>query len=246
MDADSEGLTRWRMIGDALAADIENGVLPPDTRLPPSAELARSYGVNRHTVLRAISYLKERGIVRVERGRGTFAVVNPLQYQLGPRRWFEQNLLENNLRPARTVLDVRRLAATSPIAEELGVENGAPLVCVSILGTADDVPVNYNHHYFSQERLPDIEAAFRAFEGETTESLSFSQIFREQGITDWRRERIRIRSRAATEEEARHLKAASNEQLLETLVLSVDADGAPLVYAATCFCSSRVELVLDV
>jgi DNA-binding GntR family transcriptional regulator len=55
-----------------IEADIDSGVLEPDTRLPSEAELATQYGVARVSIRRAIELLRERGKVLTFHGRGTY------------------------------------------------------------------------------------------------------------------------------------------------------------------------------
>ena len=68
--------------GSALAEDIASGALTTGERLPSSESLAARFSVNRHTVLKAISHLESEGLVRIERGRGAYAVVNPIEKML--------------------------------------------------------------------------------------------------------------------------------------------------------------------
>lgn len=56
---------------DALTADIESGALPPGARLPSEAELCQTHGVARMTARRALSVLRERGLVVTEWGKGS-------------------------------------------------------------------------------------------------------------------------------------------------------------------------------
>jgi GntR family transcriptional regulator, phosphonate transport system regulatory protein len=239
------GISRWRQIGEALIADIEKGVLAPDKRLPPSEDLARRFGVNRHTVLRALSHLQAEGYVRLERGRGAYAVVNPLDIRLGPNRWFEQNLLERGRTPSRTVISVVEMMADETVAKALRIEEGAPVVVATLLGEADRFPINYGRHTFPSARFPTMAEVFRGFGDTPSETFSFPHIFSVFGIREFRRDGIRVRSRPPSAEEARYLKMAPSDHVLETEVVLVDTDGAPLVLGRTCFCSSRVELVLD-
>src|SRR5258708_5624958 len=236
------GVSLWRQIGETLADEIEQGVLTADERLPPAAELAERFSVNRHTVLRAISHLQSEGLVRIERGRGAYAVVNPLQFRLGERHWFEQNLLESNLAPSRTVVSVRTVTASAEVASALKLSRGSKVVFVTLLGAADDFPINLGYNYFPQDRLPGIEAAFRAIGERPTPNFSFSKVFRKVGVKDFRRKRLRIRSRLPTRDEAHRLTMPPNESVLITHVLQVDSDDVPVCYAETCYCSSRVEL----
>jgi GntR family phosphonate transport system transcriptional regulator len=239
------GISRWRQIGDALIDEIASGALAPGRKLPASEELAARFGVNRHTVLRAISHLQAEGVVRVDRGRGTFVVEAPFQYQLGARKWFEENLLEQRHTPRRTVLSAIEVPAAAAVAAALKIKPRAPVLLVAILGEADGFPVNLGHHHFPLERLPGITAAIRGYGDQPTTKLSFTTLFRRVGVGDFRRKAIRIRSRMPSQDEARRLKMALSDHVLETEVTNVDPRDVPVVYANTCFCASRVEFVIN-
>lgn len=71
MDHDGPDLL-WQQVSDDLRADIESSVLPSGSKLPGEIELAEIYGVARVTVRRAVADLRERGLVTVTLGRGTF------------------------------------------------------------------------------------------------------------------------------------------------------------------------------
>jgi GntR family transcriptional repressor for pyruvate dehydrogenase complex len=58
-----------------LLHDIAEGRHPAGSRLPPEPALAHAAGVSRLTLREAVKWLVQRGVVRVEQGRGTF--VNP-------------------------------------------------------------------------------------------------------------------------------------------------------------------------
>ncbi|MCP3098608.1 PLP-dependent aminotransferase family protein [Myxococcus sp. K15C18031901] len=62
----------YRVIADALGADIETGRLSAGTRLPTHRELAEKVGVTVGTVTRAYAEAERRGLIGGEVGRGTF------------------------------------------------------------------------------------------------------------------------------------------------------------------------------
>jgi GntR family transcriptional repressor for pyruvate dehydrogenase complex len=62
-----------------LLAAIAAGRHPPGSRLPPEAVLAQEAQVSRLTLREAVRILRDKGVLSVEQGRGTF--VNP------PARW---------------------------------------------------------------------------------------------------------------------------------------------------------------
>jgi GntR family transcriptional regulator, transcriptional repressor for pyruvate dehydrogenase complex len=58
-----------------LIAAILRGDHPPDSQLPPESRLAELFDVSRLTVREAVKALRNKGVLRIEQGRGTF--VNP-------------------------------------------------------------------------------------------------------------------------------------------------------------------------
>ncbi|MCP3168630.1 MocR-like ectoine utilization transcription factor EhuR [Myxococcus qinghaiensis] len=62
----------YRILADALGADIEEGRLAAGTRLPTHRELAEKVGVTVGTVTRAYAEAERRGLIGGEVGRGTF------------------------------------------------------------------------------------------------------------------------------------------------------------------------------
>lgn len=239
------GIALWKKIGAALAEEIERGTMPADARLPSSETLAARFGVNRHTVLKAIAHLQSQGLVRMERGRGAYAVVTRMPYALGAQTWYEQNLLDSHRTPSRTVLSVLSMPAPEDVARALKITAGREVCRVTLLGEADGMPINYGHHYFPLARVPGIDAAFLAFGTAPTRKLSFSKILKSVGVKSFRRKRIRVRSLPAEPDQARYLRMAPTEHVLLTEVTSVNPGGTAIVHAYTYFCSSRIEFVID-
>ena len=110
----------YQVVGQLLAA-VTRGEHPPGSQLPPEAELAARADVSRLTLREAVKILRDKGVLRVEHGRGTFVnppeLWSPLDPELLASRaaldgaasaLFAQQLLE-----ARTVVElgVTRLAA---------------------------------------------------------------------------------------------------------------------------------------
>ncbi len=62
------------IVGQLLRA-VADGAFPPGSQLPPEAQLAAQANVSRLTLREAVKVLRDKGVLRVEQGRGTF--VNP-------------------------------------------------------------------------------------------------------------------------------------------------------------------------
>jgi DNA-binding FadR family transcriptional regulator len=91
-----EGLARLglpdQMVARIIAA-VAAGEHPPGSRLPPEEILARRYDVSRLTLREAVKVLRDKGVLSVEQGRGTF--VNPVT---------EWSILDPALLAARSAL----------------------------------------------------------------------------------------------------------------------------------------------
>jgi GntR family phosphonate transport system transcriptional regulator len=237
-------MTVWRQISQTLADEIDEGVLSPGQRLPASADLATRFGVNRHTVLRAISHLQDEGLVRTERGGGIY-VERAIPYRMGARTRLEENLIELNRAPSRTILSVIDLAAPKPVAAALALAPGDAVVLVTVLGAADGIPISYNRNYFPAVRLPGIGAAFRTAAQDPHADLATKAVLATLGVRDFRRKSVRIRARDALQDEQRHLRIPASETVFEVDVTNVDENDHPVTYGSTAFPITRVEFVLD-
>lgn len=65
---------RFEQIADMFAARIASGEMSPGDRLPAEDDIADQLGVAPMTVRRAVEELRDRGLVRTLRGRGTFVI----------------------------------------------------------------------------------------------------------------------------------------------------------------------------
>lgn len=64
--------TVWQQVADDLRSMIESGELPAGQRLPSGPELGEIYGVARVTAVKAVTALRDEGVLTVVNGRGTF------------------------------------------------------------------------------------------------------------------------------------------------------------------------------
>ncbi len=62
----------WKSIHDSLQHDIAGRRYMPGDKLPTEAALAQRFGVNRHTIRRALGALADEGVVHSRRGAGFF------------------------------------------------------------------------------------------------------------------------------------------------------------------------------
>lgn len=238
-------MTVWREISDDLVHQIDKGGLAPGAQLPTDEELSKRYSVNRHTVRRALTYLAGVGLVRSERGRGTFVAEGALLYRLGSKIRFEENLIANSRVPNRRLLYYAETAPPEAIAAALGLKKGQLAILATLLGEANGVPIHVWQTYFPTPRFPKAKAALAALQTEGNTSLTLTEFLDALGTGEHKREQVRLRTRLPTATEASQLKMAKTEPVLEFDVLNVDSAGKPVYFGVTVACGSRIDVVLD-
>jgi GntR family phosphonate transport system transcriptional regulator len=82
----------YAQIADQLRQHIHQGVYQIGEQLPTETKLAQQFAVNRHTLRQAIALLKNEGLLRVDRGRGTFVAAKTIRYAIGKRVRYNQTL----------------------------------------------------------------------------------------------------------------------------------------------------------
>jgi GntR family phosphonate transport system transcriptional regulator len=233
----AEGVTRWRQIAESLAEEIREGRFA-DGRLPTEPDLAARFGVNRHTIRRAIGALADQGLVRVEQGRGTFVASGHIDYLLGRRTRFSTNLQRGGHEPSHRMVSARRVAADVATQRDLGLAAGDEVIEIEALGHADGVPVSFAVHRFPAARFAALPDAFAA-SGSITAALAAC------GVADYTRHATRVLSRLPTEREARYLEQPISRPVLQTESVNVDADGRPTQRSTTAFAGDRVQILVE-
>lgn len=237
MDAEG-GVALWRQIADQIRLDIVGGKLETGDRLQGELPLAERFGVNRHTVRRAIAALVEEGVLRAEQGRGTFvALARRLSYPVGRRTRFREGLRGQAQTLTSLSLGHRIEPATQRMAEALGVGRGARLVRIDGVNAADGMPISRATTWLPYKRFPDFAQRIAEL-GSTTATLG------SYGIVDYVRVSTRISARHADTEELKLLRLSPGAVVLVSEAVDADEAGTPISYGLSRFPADRLELVV--
>lgn len=143
-----------------LAQEISTGRWAPDDQIPSEPEICQHFGVSRTTVRQALAELENEGVIRREKGRGTF-VDHPY-----PESWFlqsSQGFYDEAQRRGHEIASrvIRREIAELPsfAAEALGVEVGSDGVILERLRSIDGRVVMYVVNYLIESLAPAIMTA---------------------------------------------------------------------------------------
>lgn len=233
-----EGVAAWRQIADGLEAEIARGGFGPGDRLPTEARLAEQFGVNRHTVRRAIAALAGEGLVRTTQGRGTFVEAPPLSYPIGPKTRFSEIVSRAGREAWGDLISSAEMAADRRLAEALSIQEGSPVVELVTVHRADGTPLSTARTHHPAPRFRGLDRLYR-------ETGSLTRAYAGLGILDYTRRSTRITARASGPEEAALLELNPGRIVMVIDSVNVDAQGTPIEATRSLFSADRVDLVVE-
>lgn len=232
------GIALWRQIADDIERAIAVGTYKPGARLPGETALADRLGVNRHTVRRAIAALSERGLVRAERGSGTFVETRRMAYPIGSRTRFSEIVGADGREPGGRLIASAVEPAAEEIARRLRVKPGAAVARLDLIRHADRVPICVATTWLPAARFPSIARVYAARRSMTAALASF-------GVADYRRASTRIVAALADAADAQRLDLRPGSPILIADSVDVDANGAPALTTRARFAAERVSFVVE-
>src|SRR5258705_13704697 len=187
----ASGVALWRLVADGIERGIAEGRFAAGEKLPGENEIAETYRVNRHTVRRALATLAERGLVRAERGSGTYVEARRLAYPLRSRTRFSEIVGAGGQEPRGQLINASEDVATRELARELGLKTGAPLIRIESVRLADRAPICVSTTWLSADRFPDAGRVFASLR-------SMTKLLAHYGVPDYRRTSTRITAAIST------------------------------------------------
>lgn len=228
-------LPRWRRIELALLEEIESKSLPPGARLPSEHDLAQNFGVNRATLRRALAELQQKGMIRIEKGRGAFVRESPVAYAIGRQSRFGQNLASQNIAAEVRILRAAEIPAPADLARRLEIGPGAAVAFFETVSFADGVPLSFTRHQLPAARVPGAAAEVTAFS-------CISDVYARFGLGEVTRRTTRITARLPDADEAHQLRQPMTRPILIAETIKVDPVGRPVDDTIARFAADRVQL----
>lgn len=228
------GETVYRQVQRQLEAEIRTLHRPGDA-LPPEAVLAERFGVNRHTLRRALEGLIAEGWVERRHGRGSFVLHKPLEYDIGQRTRFTEALEAQGRTTESVVLRKLRIPAQGGVAQRLQLDEGDAVAWIETLRSVDGAPFCVISHYLPLGLLP---AVLNDYTGGSLHEFIEAQ----HGWRLKRRESL-VSAALPQGDDASLLAMPAHSPVLRVKSVNVrERDGTPIEYALTRFRADRMQL----
>jgi GntR family phosphonate transport system transcriptional regulator len=189
-------------------------------------------------VRRALATLAERGLVRAERGSGTYVEAPRLAYPLRSRTRFSEIVGAGGREPDGRLIASWDEFASRELARLLGLKTGAPLIGIEALRLADRTPICVSTNWFDAERFPDAAKIYERVR-------SITKLLAHYGIRDYRRDSTRVTAAIVDATDAARLDLALGRPILVVDSTDVDTEGKPLMTKRTRFAAERVEFLVE-
>jgi GntR family phosphonate transport system transcriptional regulator len=232
------GVALWRRAADEIERAIAIGTFQPGTKLPGEVELAERFGMNRHTVRRAIATLAERGLLRAERGSGTYVEAQRLAYPIRARTRFSEIVGTTGRAVGGRLIASAVEDADTDVAKRLRLRPGASVIRLELLRHADRVPICAGTTWLPAERFAGAAKIYATARAMTRTLAHF-------GIHDYVRQSTRVTADVADAADALRLEIAPGRPVLMIDGVDVDRDGVPILTTRARFAADRIELIVE-
>lgn len=223
----------YRQIKDFMIGSLEAGEWGPGDAIPSEAELASRFSVSQGTVRKAIDEMAAENLLVRRQGKGTFVATHD-----DPRSYYRFLRLvpdgEDQSTSTSEPLSCARLAASSAVADVLGLRPGDPVVMLERLLKFGSDPVVLDQIYLVGE----------LFEGLTLERLQsgdrslYSVFESDYGVRMIRAEE-RLRAVPADAHAAGLLRVGEGEPLLLVERTTFTYGNKPVEWRRGLYCTRR-------
>jgi GntR family phosphonate transport system transcriptional regulator len=232
--ARDNGIAVYAQIAQLLEQEIVNAYAP-GASLPSEAELAQRFGVNRHTLRRAIDELIALGLVERQHGKGVYVTDCLLDYRVGTKTRFTETF--NALGLSTTSQVIRKLAipATRGVAKHLAIAVDAQVVWIETLRYADERPLCVISHFLPlRDFAPLLETYVDGSLHDHLDTCFGCALRRTESL---------VTAVLPQGDDAKLLAIPQTRPILRVKSVNIDErSGKPVEYAVTRFRADRIQL----
>lgn len=219
-----------KLLKEEIASDFSAGEL-----LPSEHALAERFGVNRHTIRRAIDDLIAIGLLERRHGKGTLVLDARADYPLGRSTRFTETFESMGKTAGNRILRKLIVPARGGVAKRLRAGADDRIIWIESLRFADSRPVCVISHFLPLESFPEL---LEEYDGGSLHEHLFTRY-----RVKLRRIESLVSSTLPQGDDASLLRMAHNQPVLRVKSVNVnDADTTPLEYSLTRFRAELIQL----
>jgi GntR family transcriptional regulator len=224
---------------ELLRDEITSGHWEVGERMPSERELCDAFNLSRTTVREAIDALVSEGLLRREKGRGTFVAEPKIREMwLKEPDSFTDSMLEQGYQIETQVLNLTVIPSPQKVARELRLRSGEPVIVLDRLRLILQEPILVVTGYIPEKFCPNLV-------NEDFTHYSLYHVLGEKYNIRIARARRMVEAVAATNLEASLLNIRQGAPLLLIESTSYLEDGTPIEYFKARHRGDRTSFEID-
>lgn len=226
---------------DILEEQIRGGNWMPGDKLPGEMELCERFEVSRTVVRQALKEMSYAGLIRREKGRGTFVSEPKISSRslVQSLDGFYQDMADKGFTPVARVLEQGIVPSNPKVAGYLRIEPMSPVIKIVRLRFIEDEPIVLVSSYLPYELCRDVINA------DLTRQSLYAFLEHQCGLTIGRGRRS-IDAVSANESESELLGIEAGSPLLLIDSISFLNDGTPVEYFHGLFRGDRLRFEAEI
>lgn len=225
----------WESIYQQISKELAAGRYAQGEKLPTESEFAGRFGVNRHTVRRALKKLADESLVFSRRGSGVFVKGRPLSYRLDSQTKFSTHLDHTAKKTGLRILHRITRRATIVESKRLDITQSELIHHIEGVRTRDNIPIMHFTSLFPAALAPSLLEL-------PCDILGISGALEKCGILEYSRKRSRISASKASALTARHLMIKPGDVILQVESINCLPDGKILEAGDTVMAADLISL----
>ena len=156
---ESNPIPKYLQISTWLKELIQTGRYKVDEQLPSEVELSKMCGVNRNTLRQAIGELTAAGLLRKEKGTGTFVSrpsSNGLRHKLERISSFTDMLGQSGIKAKTSVISKQLDNVDDYVAGSLFLGSGKKIIAIRRVRVGNGTPYIYEESYLPADKFEGI------------------------------------------------------------------------------------------
>lgn len=231
----------YQRIYEDIKAAINDGVYPPESKIPTESELSKTYCVSRITVRRAIEDLSNAAYLIKRRGLGTFVCAPRMRRNVlrgkAPKSFTEICREEGHVSSARFIKK-EIVPARDDEREFFGLDASELLVHIQRVRMADGLPI------FEENLFLPYRDAKELFSMDLKDGSIYEALDALYGRKPVKQAHMSVQAIGASAAKASALQISVGEPLLYTTMYAVDQFEKPIYIGRQYYVGSRYMLDL--
>ncbi len=216
----------YKQIKEDIVEDILSSVYTPGDMIPTQADYARKYNVSRLTVRKAIDDLVFKGILRSEKGKGTFVcdiVSNTYSYRR--LTGFTSNVVSKKVKTNSKILSIQEIKADKRLSVKLNIPPESDVILIERLRYTNNICVSFQRSFLAKHHVSNIN-----FYSEDLEFGSLYEILQKKAGFVMTFVDEHIRAIRATEQIAKYFDTEEGDPVLFTTRVVFNSQNEPVEY----------------